>query len=123
MGYYSEVALCFSKQGHEDFIAELEKQDEATKQDFAEMKDSATIKEVDGSTLYYWDHLKWYEDFLGIKFIEKWMKEVFYELPKNTRENNYLFIRVGEHILDNIYSGDYWGNPFSISLERNISYV
>jgi len=119
MGYYSEVALCFNKQGYEKFQEELEKQSDETKNDFAELKGSAIIKETDESILFYWDHLKWYEYFPSVGFIEAFL----HTLPDGVTENDFLFLRVGEYLIDNQFSGEFWNNPFSLSLERHIGYV
>ena len=47
-----------------------------------------------------------------IQFIDR----LFYELD----EEDYLFVRCGENLQDNVWNGDFWGYPFDLELERRV---
>ena len=67
-----------------------------------------------GAVAYYWDNVKWYADFLEVRFIENLTVELDWE--------DFLFIRVGEDSDDTEYRGGFWDNPFPMGLARSITF-
>lgn len=119
MRYFSEVALCFTNNGHEQFLAELAKQDTEIIDNFMKIKQNAKLLEVDGSSFYYWSKIEWYNRFLSIQFITSFLES----LPAQMTQDDYLFIRVGESDIDIIKIGEFHNNPFNINLNRIIKYT
>ncbi len=117
MGYYSEVALCLDAQAHKQFQEELTKQNETTQNEVAELLSWSTNTTKEDNVLFYWDSVKWYEDFPCVGFIMNFINNLSYDFM-----DNYLFLRVGENYEDIENQGYYWGNPFSVQMDRKIQY-
>lgn len=82
------------------------------------MSANIIVRAPDGSELYFWDEIRWYEDspedYPEIKFFQ----DLFDELPPN----QYLFIRIGEDFDDTVIRGSFYGNPFGMELSRHINF-
>lgn len=67
-----------------------------------------------GSTvLYYWEWVKWYEDYTEVSIIENFMQSL--------EPDEYLLVRVGESYEDNAYEGGLLGNRFDLGLVRSVT--
>ena len=66
--------------------------------------------------MWYWDSIKWYEFdpeyFPEIDFISSFLHSL--------KEDDYLFIRIGENLEDIETNGMYLGNPFNLGISRKI---
>ena len=117
MGYYSEVGLCLTQEGEQILAKAIdeEKGDGVKKmvEDFL-CEAIRYCDDASGAVAYYWDNVKWYADFLAVRFIENLTVELNWE--------NFLFIRVGEDSDDTEYRGGFWDNPFPMGLARSITF-
>lgn len=118
MGYRSEVGLCLTKNGHEALLANLAK----VESEPSKATDIATLlkfcnekREQDGAAAWIWKWIKWYHEFQDVAFIEKLLAKL--------KEEDYLFIRVGEDDEDVECQGEYWDNPFGMSLVRGVAFA
>lgn len=110
MGYYSEVAITFTKEAHEKFTALLtakileskESYDGETPFDLLEM---AEKRIYDSSIMYYWPAVKWYSDFPSIISIT--------EALQNMDLQCFRFVRCGEEYDDIECFGDMPGPPYA----------
>lgn len=118
MGYRSDVALCLSQNGISALTEKLDKSSPAIRDEAKELLDHPKNHFTDsatGSQFWYWEGLKWYEDFPDVGFIEHLMGKL------DIKE--YLFIRIGEDSDDNEIQGAYWNNPFGMCLSRSIEFT
>ena len=120
MGYYKDVGLSLSKSGIELMEEKLERELPSLRKQVRRLLASAKKHLVDpesGAQLWYWERKRWneFDDHTPeIQFINR----IFYELD----EDDYLFVRCGENIQDNVWDGDFWGNPFGLELERRVAF-
>lgn len=122
MGYYSEVALALTKVGVSELKAKLAdrtlpaKDKEETRQ-LLDHADRHFVDDEAGSEIWYWESLKWYDcdpdNFPEVDFIEKLMEQL--------DPDDYRFMRVGEESHDTEERGNFWDNPFDLSVCRYIS--
>ena len=118
MGYYNDVGLCLSKSAIELMEEKLGRESLNHCKQVMRLLASAKRHLVDsesGAQLWYWEGKRWneFDDHTPeIKFIDR----LFYELD----EEDYLFVRCGENLQDNVWDGDFWGNPFDLELERRV---
>lgn len=118
MGYYNDVGLCLSKSAIELMEEKLGRESLNLCKQVMRLLASAKRHLVDsesGAQLWYWEGKRWneFDDHTPeIKFIDR----LFYELD----EEDYLFVRCGENLQDNVWDGDFWGNPFDLELERRV---
>ena len=118
MGYRSDVGLALDRSAvmslHQKLNA-LDKNSEA----FSVIRDfisdaSKHYEDSDtGAEVYFWEYVKWYDDFSEVDFIEKLMLDL--------ADESYLFIRIGEDIDDLEIRGSFYGNPFELGLIRSIT--
>lgn len=117
MGYRSDVALCLTRNGIETLVSELDKFSDETRQSVNELLEYPKNHFTDpdtGSKMWFWDYLKWYQDYPDVAFIE--------DILSMLDESDYLFIRIGEDSDDNEIQGNYWDNPFGMYLSRTINF-
>lgn len=120
MGYYSEAALCLTKNGISSFNSNLAKESEAVRKSVDSLFNYATKHGNDpdsGFVCWHWQSVKWYEYdpkyFPDIDFVERQMTIL--------DEEDYYFIRIGEDYEDTEVRGLAWDNPFGINLCREIA--
>ena len=117
MGYYSNVALCLTKNGMDQLKTALAEAEKNNPDNFAAIKmliggEPSKIDEGSGSVVFLWEGEKWYDEFDEIAFVGK--------LMDNLPHEDFLFIRLGEDYDDIEICGSFCGTPFNISVERKI---
>ena len=117
MGYYSDVALCLTKNGMGQLKSALVQAERNNPENFAAIKmliggEPSKIDEGSGSVVFLWEGEKWYEDFAEMAFVAKLMDS----LPSE----DFLFIRLGEDYDDIETCGSFRGKPFVTYMERKI---
>ena len=117
MGYYSDVALCLTKNGMDQLKSALIQAERNNPENFAAIKmliagEPSKIDEGSGSVVFLWEGEKWYDEFAEVAFVEAFMNS----LPSE----DFLFIRLGEDHDDIETRGNFCGTPFNISVERKI---
>ena len=115
MGYYSDVALCLTKNGMDQLKSALVQAERNNPENFAAIKmliggEPSKIDESTGVVVFLWKGEKWYEEFAEMAFVAKLMDS----LPSE----DFLFIRLGEDYDDIETRGSYWGNPQRVRLTR-----
>ena len=118
MGYYSDVALCLTKNGMDQLKTALAEAEKNNPDNFAAIKmliggEPNKIDEGSGSVVFLWEGEKWYEEFAEMAFVAKLMDS----LPSE----DFLFIRVGEDYDDIGTRGSYQGNPQRVRIAREIA--
>jgi hypothetical protein len=119
MGYRSEVGLCLDAAGEKTLAEALQNLEEGNEHvggirglyAFAKRNQD----EESGAVAYYWDSIKWYQDYPDVAFVESFLKTL--------EEGGYLFIRVGESDDDTEYQGQFWDNPLGMCLVRGIAFA
>jgi hypothetical protein len=116
MSYRSDTGWCLSAKAAAQLERVLRDREEMRPM-ITEFLDRAKkrMDKESGATLYYWERVKWYPDFAEISFIEEFMWDCGH--------GEYLFIRIGESGDDNDCRGEFWDNPFAMSLERRIVFI
>ena len=120
MGYYSDVALCLTKNGMDQLKTALAKAERNNPDSFAAIKmliggEPSKSDEGSGSVVFLWEGEKWYEEFAEMAFVAKLMDS----LPSE----DFLFIRLGEDYDDIETRGSYCGKPFGMYVERKIAFT
>lgn len=114
MGYYSDIAFVLSPEAAQKLDHLLRQEAEDSDNTQAIRYAETTRESADGSRLYYWDLVKWYPEFPEIAWIEDFRDS----LPSD----DFLFIRLGEYLNDVEELGTYYGNPFGVSVHREITF-
>ncbi|WP_297894414.1 hypothetical protein [uncultured Desulfovibrio sp.] len=117
MGYYSNVALCLTKNGMNQLKTALAEAEKNSPGNFAAIKmliggEPSKIDEGSGSVVFLWEGEKWYDEFDEIAFVTKVMDSL--------SDEDFLFIRLGEDYDDITIRGNFCDTPFNISVERKI---
>ena len=118
MGYYSDVALCLTKNGMNRLKAALAEAERINPVDFAAIKmliggEPSKIDEGTGAVVFLWKGEKWYDEFAEVAFVEAFMNS----LPSE----DFLFIRLGEDHDDIETRGSYRCNPQMVRITREIA--
>ena len=118
MGYYSDVALCLTKNGMNQLKAALVQAERNNPDNFAAIKmliggEPSKIDEGSGSVVFLWEGEKWYDEFDEVAFVGK--------LMDNLPHKDFLFIRIGEDYDDIETRGNYWCNPQLVRITRKIA--
>ena len=118
MGYYSDVALCLTKNGMDQLKTALAEAERNNPDNFAAIKmliggEPSKIDERTGAVVFLWKGEKWYEEFAEMAFVAKLMDS----LPSE----DFLFIRLGEDYDDIETRGSFCGKPFGMYVERKIA--
>ena len=113
MGYYSEVALVLAPSAVNKLKQAVAKVDEKSeKLNFVNYPDKH-LTDYDGNELYYWESVKWYEDFPETQFMEEFMDSLDPE--------EYRFLRVGESEGDTDEGGGiFYNHNFGVYSLRGI---
>ena len=103
MGYRSQVILAVSKEVMPQFMSTMAKSPEARTMCFSDA--DRTVKDYDdgGGMLFYWDDIKWYNNFESVQAIEDFM----HWAEGEEHEDKFKFLRTGEEFDDNEQRG--WG--------------
>ena len=124
MGYRSVVALAVSKKMMPHFLGHLSQCDDAAyKLVFMEADKKIEDYDGDGTTMFLWEDIKWYDSYECVQaivdFID-WCENETIEVDGNEVDayDFYRFIRIGEEMDDNEVEG--WG--FDIHIERSATY-
>ena len=117
MGYYSDVALCLTKNGMVQLKIALAEAERNKPDSFAAIKiligdEPNRTDESPGAVGFLWEGERWYDEFDEIAFVGK--------LMDNLPHEDFLFIRLGEDYDDIAIRGNFCGTPFNISVERKI---
>lgn len=117
MGYYSDVALCLTKNGMDQLKIALAEAERDKPDSLAAIKiligdEPSRTDESTGAVVFLWEGERWYDEFDEIAFVEEFMDNLSHE--------DFLFIRLGEDYDDIEIRGSFCGTPFNISVERKI---
>ena len=115
MGYRSQVVLAVSKKVMPQFMSTIAKSPEAREMCFAHADRLEKDYDGDGSMLFYWDHIKWYDSYEPIQAIIDFMDWAEGE----SHEDEFKFVRTGEELDDNESRG--WGYE-DIYVNRSIEF-
>ena len=108
MGYRSEVVLAVSKKMMPHFLGHLSQCDDAAYK-FVFMETDKKIEDYDGegTTVFSWDHVKWYESYPEVKAINDFVQmntDYLYSVGKDFDDHCYAehfrFVRMGENYDD-----------------------
>ena len=118
MEYYSDVALCLTKNGMDQLKTALAEAEKNNPDNFVAIKmliggEPNKIDEGSGSVVFLWEGEKWYDEFAEVAFVEAFMNS----LPSE----DFLFIRLGEDHDDIETRGSYWCNPQRVRITREIA--
>ena len=117
MGYYSDVALCLTKNGMDQLKTALAEAERNNPDNFAAIKmligdEPSKIDEGTGAVVFLWKGEKWYDEFDEVAFVAKLMDS----LP----DEDFRLIRLGEDYDDIETRGNFRGKPFGMYVERKI---
>ena len=120
MGYRSDVGLALSKSGAlrlQEKLNALDKTSESYIQatNLLEYAHKHQKHDESGAELFLWDYLKWYEHYPDVHFMEALMNEL--------ESDDFLFLRIGEDMNDNEERGNFWDNPFELTILRTITSI
>ena len=120
MGYYSDVALCLTKNGMDQLKSALVQAERNNPDNFAATKmliggEPSNIDEGTGGVVSLWKGEKWYEEFAEVAFVEAFMDSL--------SDEDFLFIRLGEDYDDIETRGSFCGKPFGMYVERKIAFT
>jgi len=101
MGYRSVLAIAIKKKAFEKHVGEAIK----------DFKTCDSIKQTKDTVTFYWDGVKWYEDYEDVKSVMGVLAKL--------EEEDYGFLRVGEDDEDIERLGDPY--DFELYLSRSIS--
>ena len=120
MGYYSDVALCLTKNGMDQLKIALAEAERDKPDSFAAIKiligdEPSRTDESTGAVVFLWEGERWYDEFDEIAFVEEFMDNLPHE--------DFLFIRLGEDYDDIETRGSFCGKPFGMYVERKIAFT
>ena len=120
MGYYSDVALCLTKNGMDQLKTALAEAERNNPDSFATIKiliggEPSKIDEGSGSAVFLWEGEKWYAEFDEVAFVAK--------LTDSLPDQDFRFIRLGEDYDDIETRGSFCGKPFGMYVERKIAFA
>ena len=118
MGYYSDVALCLTKNGMDQLKTALSEAERNNHGNFAAIKiliggEPRKIDEGSGFAVFLWEGEKWYAEFDEVPFVAT--------LIDSLPDEDFLFIRLGEDYDDIETRGSYWCNPQRVRITRKIA--
>ncbi len=120
MGYYSNVALCLTKNGMDQLKTALSEAERNNHGNFAAIKmliggEPRKIDEDSGFAVFLWEGEKWYDEFDEIALVGEFMNNLPHE--------DLLFIRIGEDYDDIETRGSFCGKPLGMYVERKIAFT
>ncbi len=117
MGYHSDVALTLSSKCVESLERKINNSQNCSKSALCTLLENADKKGTDdrtGDKYWYWNCIKWYNDYPEIYMLEEFMSSLDYD--------EYLFIRIGEDMNDTDVYGSYYENQFGMYLHHSIEF-
>ena len=124
MGYRSEVVLVVGKEVMPQFMVTMAKCREARAMCWDGTTDRVMDYDEEGSILFRWDYIKWYDSDEAIQAIEDFMdwcdsQEIEIEGADQSAMDFFRFVRIGEEVDDVEQRGTgFWG----VGVQRAISY-
>ena len=116
MGYRSDAAVVLSKEGAAYLKSQISMNGmKCGAEKLLAEADDHIVDPTTASELWYWEYIKWYNDYADVNFLER----TVHSLPSE----DFMFIRVGEDNSDNEEIGNYFENPFNLNLCRHIDYA
>ncbi|WP_297895718.1 hypothetical protein [uncultured Desulfovibrio sp.] len=120
MGYYSDVALCLTKNGMDQLKTTLAEAERNNPDSFAAIKiliggEPSKIDEGSGSAVFLWEGEKWYAEFDEVVFVAK--------LTDSLPDQDFRLIRLGEGYDDIETRGSFCGKPFGMYVARKIAFL
>ena len=120
MGYYSDVALCLTKNGMDQLKTALAEAEKNNPDNFAAIKiligdEPSRTDESTGAVVFLWKGEKWYDEFAEVAFVEAFMDSL--------SDEDFLFIRLGEDYDDIETRGSFCGKPFGMYAARKIAFL
>ena len=112
MGYYSDVVLVLSAHATAKISTYTKRTPKNNTNTRLINHPKKHLVDSSGAELFYWNSVKWYEDFPEVQWIEKFINYL--------KQEEYLFIRVGEFIDDVEEQGTFYSNPFDVRFSRQI---
>ena len=128
MGYRSEVVLAVSKKMMPHFLGHLSQCDDAAYK-FVFMEADKKIEDYDGegTNVFSWDHVKWYDSYPEVKAITDFVSmntDYLYSVGKDFDDHSYAehfrFVRMGEDNEDIEEEG--WLCSGDIGIRRELSF-
>jgi len=131
MGYRSEVVLAVSKKMMPHFLGHLSQCDDSAYK-FVFMETDKKIEDYDGegTTVFSWDHVKWYESYPEVKAINDFIAmntdylgsicEDVEEFQSGDYDEHIRFVRIGESY-DDIEEEGYLCSS-DIAISRSVSF-
>jgi len=112
MGYRSEVGFAIAKKPSHIIP------------DFKAIEPGVFDKVVENedAIFYYCDHVKWYDNDEDYPLVEA-VSNYFDLLDADGRDDEYMFIRLGESDDDMECRGNYWDNPFDFGYVRKLVFT
>ena len=100
MGYRSEVALAVGKDAMAQFLTTLAKSPETRALCFKGSDEVVKDYDEEGSLLFKWSYLKWYDSYEEIRALENFMDDCDCSGLDEDLIASYKFVRVGENCED-----------------------
>tara|TARA_B100001778_G_C18232233_1_gene469424 strand:+ start:172 stop:567 length:396 start_codon:yes stop_codon:yes gene_type:complete len=131
MGYRSEVVLAVSKKMMPHFLGHLSQCDDAAYK-FVFMEADKKIEDYDGegTNVFSWDHIKWYDSYPEVKAITDFVSmntdylssvcEDIEEFQRGSYAEHFRFVRLGEDYDDVEVDG--WLCSSDIVINRAVSF-
>ena len=124
MGYRSEVILVVGKEVMPQFLVTLAKSGETRAMCYHDADQYIQNHEEEGTCLFYWSHIKWYDSFEEVQAIEDfldWCESERVDVDgKDTDADQFVqFIRIGEE-LDDMESRGY--GYYNVGINRSIDF-
>ena len=124
MGYRSEVILVVGKEVMPQFLVTLAKSRETRVLCYNDTSKYIQNHEEEGTCLFYWDHIKWYDSFEEVQAIEDFLDWCECERVdvdgKDTDADQFVqFIRIGEE-LDDMEARGY--GYYNVGINRSIDF-
>ena len=128
MGYRSVVALAVSKKMMPHFLGHLSQcEDAAYKFVFMETDKKIEDYDGDGTTMFLWEHIKWYDSYPEVRAITDFVSmntDYLYSVSKDFDDHSYAehfrFVRMGEDNEDIEEEG--WLCSDEIGINRALSF-
>ena len=128
MGYRSVVALAFSKKMMPHFLGHLSQcEDAAYKFVFMETDKKIEDYDGDGTTMFLWEHIKWYDSYPEVRAIPDFVSintDYLYSASKDFDNHSYAehfrFVRMGEDNEDIEEEG--WLCSGDIGIRRELAF-
>jgi hypothetical protein len=124
MGYRSEVVVAFNQQAarilsHARTSNEGQEDKDDTSLDSL-LKAADRFIEFDGSQLYFWSSIKWYDEYSGVREFHHIMSHIS---SGDIEGAEFYFLRIGGDLDDIEEEGDWYNNPFNIWYKKDLLFT